>query len=825
MSPVRCLRSTTKKVSPWTPTRTKLQKNSKLFAGKSPVKVLMSCTSKNSKARQTVLSSTAANILTRSKLSDQQSEQLLRMECDVEPDSDSSDTRVPVVSNRKKTKPVYTTMNKKNACGVVDFTRSSPMQNQAVCSDMQNAKKNEPCKVNKLSENLTSTANTSVKPSCSKWSDDKLPISDMEPQSNEDSSKTGFRKTGEELNTNKVGLTFRKTNKRDVPTSLFDGSTKKKFKSLDEDTDKSKKYQNVHRKKGPPCKGFEYLEKRKQARKVDKLAANSDSDGTSDLDYEVSEKNSSDSEDEISDEIQTDEDNEGSRTLNESDNVDEEWYSVRGKHHSFVYEEHESLQDCVPTVDQEPAAFYNLLIDEEVIEFMVRETNRNAHQVIAKESATQDSRLNSWSDTDNVEMTRFLGLLCYMGIVKMPSIDSYWRTSAMFRNCVAPQTMTRNRFQLLLRMWHFSNNEDAPENERTFKIKEFMQLVLSKFIAAKIPDENIVIDESMILFRGRLKFRQYMPGKAHKFGIKLFKICDPKGYTYRIIVYPGKSEMVSRNLATDTVMELAEDYLDAGRTVCTDNFYTSLPLANQLLSRRTHLIGTLRANRKGLPKCVTTAKLKKGEVVGVENSSGTVVMKWRDKRDVYFLSTKHGVKQVNTGKKNRQKEDILKPEAILCYNQCKQGIDLSDQLSSYYNCLRKTIRWYHKVAIDLLLGTAVVNALILQNERLVAFSKKPMTMVKFRELLATSLLQYDDHRLTPSTQPSIHYLQETDERENGKRKDRRKRRYCIGCYNSLTEERGRDFAKKKAKRVITECAACPGKPRFCYRCFPKFHGK
>jgi hypothetical protein len=285
----------------------------------------------------------------------------------------------------------------------------------------------------------------------------------------------------------------------------------------------------------------------------------------------------------------------------------------------------------------------------------------------------------------------------------------------MFRNCVAPQTMTRNRFQLLLRMWHFSNNEDAPENERIFKIKEFLQLVLSKFVAAKSPGENIVIDESMILFRGRLQFRQYMPGKAHKYGIKLFKVCDPKGYTYRIIVYPGKSETVSTNLATDTVMELAQDYLDAGRTVCTDNFYTSLHLANQLLDRQTHLIGTLRANRKGLPKSVTTAKLKKGELTGLENSKGIVVMKWRDKRDVYFLSTKHGDQQVTTGKKNRQKEDIRKPEAIVCYNKCKQGIDLSDQLSTYYNCLRKTVRWYHKVAIELLLGTAVVNAFNLQS--------------------------------------------------------------------------------------------------------------
>ena len=116
-----------------------------------------------------------------------------------------------------------------------------------------------------------------------------------------------------------------------------------------------------------------------------------------------------------------------------------------------------------------------------------------------------------------------------------------------------------------------------------------------------------------------------------------------------------------------------------------------------------------------------------------------------------------------------------------------------------------------------------MNAFNLQNERLVAVSEKSMTMEKFRELLATNLLQLAEHQHTPFTQPIIHYLQETDEREKDKRRDRRKRRYRVGCYSSLMEGRGRDFAKEKAKRVVTECAACSGKPRFCYQCFPKFH--
>lgn len=67
------------------------------------------------------------------------------------------------------------------------------------------------------------------------------------------------------------------------------------------------------------------------------------------------------------------------------------------------------------------------------------------------------------------------------------------------------------------------------------------------------------------------------------------------------------------------------------------------------------------------------------------------------------------------GKKNRKNEPIIKPKIIIDYNTGKAGIDLSDQLLSYSSPIHKSIRWYHKVATELILGTAVVNALIIYN--------------------------------------------------------------------------------------------------------------
>ena len=49
------------------------------------------------------------------------------------------------------------------------------------------------------------------------------------------------------------------------------------------------------------------------------------------------------------------------------------------------------------------------------------------------------------------------------------------------------------------------------------------------------------IDESMIGFKGRLSFLQYMPKKPTKWGMKAYVLADSKtGYTYSWRLYTGK---------------------------------------------------------------------------------------------------------------------------------------------------------------------------------------------------------------------------------------------------------------------------------------------
>lgn len=45
-----------------------------------------------------------------------------------------------------------------------------------------------------------------------------------------------------------------------------------------------------------------------------------------------------------------------------------------------------------------------------------------------------------------------------------------------------------------------------------------------------------------------------------------------------------------------------DNYLDSGRKLFIDNFYTSIPLTEKLLQRKKNLIGTLRKDKIGNPK-------------------------------------------------------------------------------------------------------------------------------------------------------------------------------------------------------------------------------
>jgi len=153
------------------------------------------------------------------------------------------------------------------------------------------------------------------------------------------------------------------------------------------------------------------------------------------------------------------------------------WSSPVQQNIVFEYFSEDIISDTVPDARHEPIDFSNLFIDDSVLEMMVTETNRNAHQVLGQKALSPESFIANWIDSDKYEIRLFLGLVIWMGLVGMPTLDAYWRESVIYNNSVASKTMTRNRFQLHLRLWHFADNTAIEPNDRLHTIRDLANLL------------------------------------------------------------------------------------------------------------------------------------------------------------------------------------------------------------------------------------------------------------------------------------------------------------------------------------------------------------
>ena len=264
--------------------------------------------------------------------------------------------------------------------------------------------------------------------------------------------------------------------------------------------------------------------------------------------------------------------------------------------------------------------------------------------------------------------------------------------------------MSSRRFELLLKFLHLNDSRKQPargqpEYDKLYKVRPFLDAVVKNFQACYTPSENLSIDESMVGFKGRLAFLQYMPKKPQKWGMKAWVLADSSsGYIWNWKLYTGKDVDMPPSplgLAHRVVLELLDDdrLRSKGYRVFTDNFYSSPDLFKDLQEEGFEACGTLRSNRKGIPDDVRGAKLRKGESHFSQDDT-LLFMKWKDKRDVLMLSTFHDDTFIEKRRRTRLAADgvevIQKPSVVEDYNQHMGGVDKGKKCNE---CTLKTT--YH----------------------------------------------------------------------------------------------------------------------------------
>ena len=187
-----------------------------------------------------------------------------------------------------------------------------------------------------------------------------------------------------------------------------------------------------------------------------------------------------------------------------------------------------------------------------------------------------------------------------------------------------------------------AQRRDQPGYDPLFKVRLLLNLLSEKFRTVYIPGQNLSVDEAMIGFKGRVHFRQYMPAKPTKWGIKVWEVCESEtAYCANFDIYTGKKQNGNRphGLGYDVVWSLTEPFHYQHRNLYFDRFFPFLVLAEHLSLVNTYVCGTIMTNRKGLPPTIKAAKLKRrGELVQTQKGN-MIATAFRDKRQITFLST------------------------------------------------------------------------------------------------------------------------------------------------------------------------------------------
>ena len=152
--------------------------------------------------------------------------------------------------------------------------------------------------------------------------------------------------------------------------------------------------------------------------------------------------------------------------------------------------------------------------------------------------------------------------------------------------------MSRDRFLQIMRYLHFTDNQEemtdknSPDYDKLFKIRKLLDLLLPRLSEVYNPERNLAVDETLVKFKGKIYFRQFIPIKPGRFGIKCFTLAESSsGYVLVSKIYTGKEQGVQqKDLGRRVVMDLMEKFLDKGYVLFMANYYSSVPLFQDLSS-------------------------------------------------------------------------------------------------------------------------------------------------------------------------------------------------------------------------------------------------
>ncbi|XP_066965604.1 piggyBac transposable element-derived protein 4-like [Macrobrachium rosenbergii] len=197
------------------------------------------------------------------------------------------------------------------------------------------------------------------------------------------------------------------------------------------------------------------------------------------------------------------------------------------------------------------------------------------------------------------EIKALIGLLIMSGARQDNHVTTEEMWNQYFGAPLYRAAMRERRFCFLIWCLCFDNKDTRDERKKTdwfAAIRTIWTQIIDRCKQNYNPGENITVDKQLLAFRGRCPFRMYIANKPAKYGVKLFMACDVNSkYMLNAIPYLGSNTntpaviLPGENITT----ELVKPYFHTGRTITTDNWFTSYSLTIALKEKKLKLVGTL----------------------------------------------------------------------------------------------------------------------------------------------------------------------------------------------------------------------------------------
>ncbi|XP_022913140.2 piggyBac transposable element-derived protein 4-like [Onthophagus taurus] len=445
---------------------------------------------------------------------------------------------------------------------------------------------------------------------------------------------------------------------------------------------------------------------------------------------------------------------------------------------------------------------WSCIMDDEIMGIIVQQTNQYIESIKSLFKRDRDAK-----PTDIVELKAFIGLLYLAGVHRgnRQSLEDLWGSDwdgiEKFR-----LVMNIKRFKFIMRCMRFDDRSMRNERRKIDKIaaiRDIFTMFVKNSQKSYSLGQNVTIDEKLEGFRGRCGFVQYISNKPNKYGVKIYALVDSQVYcVYNLEIYAGlqpEGPFRLNNSPSDVVLRLCQPIYQTGRNVTADNWFTSIPLIDELRSKKISYVGTLKKNKIEIPLEFLPNKTR------VVNSSlfafkkGCTLVSYVPKKgkSVILASSLHEDNSIDL-----DIGDKKKPCIITFYNGTKGGVDTADKLCASFNVARNIRRW-PMVVFFAMLNISGINAQVIyfgndQNViRRKAFLKALSHALVLPHMARRSLETSGIHTGMQQRLKEITPVDQEQQKEENENVGKRKR-----CHTCIGQRRLTKYNCKKCKKPI-----------------------